>query len=302
MLLNLNLAPLKYNSLIQWPNNIIKNIYHSQKEIRLGERGFETYITLQEDILPINYRYQLYGNHHGTGSDIFLNIAIYKGISEALERWAFQHCIDNNPARFGFIEDPTTDGMAAFPGLFKSQSREQAYNEAIERWALKNWWNDALPSRDYSFKYSNIFRTIEILTPFKNVKTVILCMKDIEEDFTIYSFAASASLKKAISKAQIELLRNLTIVKKYNALTDIQKTDITSTTEKRLLFFASPKGTQAFNAKVLSSQLKHTQNNKVPKVLFDDEIIGPWTKYSTVWRVVLESSILPSTNEDIFLF
>jgi len=52
--------------------------------------------------------------------------------------------------------------------------------------------------------------------------------------------------------------------------------------ERRCLFFAGEEGHELFQARVRS---KTTKSPYPWAPVFDGEIKGPWTKYTTVWRV-----------------
>lgn len=63
---------------------------------------------------------------------------------------------------------------------------------------------------------------------------------------------------------------------------------VTNFFEQRALYFASAEGHAEFLHKLTSSKTKPTV---AWRTLFDGEIKGPWSKWTTVWRHVVE---LPS--------
>lgn len=68
--------------------------------------------------------------------------------------------------------------------------------------------------------------------------------------------------------------------------------------DKRLLYFSTQKGYDQFLDKVNKSK-QVTQNLfKTPKIIFDGEIKGPWSKYTYVWRVCLEPTFSENRSED----
>src|SRR5437870_5431045 len=74
----------------------------------------------------------LYSSADGTGTDSVVSVARHKAVSEALERWAFHATVRSERAEeFGFDVDPSTCGMAAFPGLLRRQARRKAVLEAV---------------------------------------------------------------------------------------------------------------------------------------------------------------------------
>jgi len=55
--------------------------------------------------------------------------------------------------------------------------------------------------------------------------------------------------------------------------------------ERRLLYFSLPEGHALFQER-LNTQPRRPIS--APKVMFDGPIVGPWSRYATVWRVALE--------------
>jgi hypothetical protein len=55
--------------------------------------------------------------------------------------------------------------------------------------------------------------------------------------------------------------------------------------ERRLLYFSLPEGHALFQERL---NLQPRRPISAPKVLFDGPIVGPWSRYATVWRVALE--------------
>jgi len=54
--------------------------------------------------------------------------------------------------------------------------------------------------------------------------------------------------------------------------------------ERRLLYFSLPEGTRSSSS---VSTRSHTAPSPSP-IMFDGPIVGPWSRYATVWRVALE--------------
>src|ERR1022692_2454767 len=62
-----------------------------------------------------------------------------------MERWAFRVKV-RAPDRelYGFDIDESSNGMAAFPGLFHTEARKRALLEAVERASVIAWWEGVL--------------------------------------------------------------------------------------------------------------------------------------------------------------
>lgn len=300
-MLLLSLAPIKYRKLLDAPNSIIQSIEYSEKEIAPNQLGYESYITLQDTLVSHKTNYSLYANHHGTGTSKYQHIAIYKGISEALERWAFYSIIQESSqtSRFCFDINCSTDGMASFPGPLKSMAKIIAFFEAVERYAIVHWWMGYLPAKILKHSSDNLFSGIEIITPFKNTNTVIVYQK-IDEHW-IYGFAASNSIKNATEKALIELYRNKYIITQFYNCMDTNYQLQSSLLEKRLVFFSSEEGNQIFNLKIQNSLTLH-RLQYIPEIMINKEIIGPWSYYTTVWRTLIKSDIQENNEVEFFKF
>ena len=86
-------------------------------------------------------------------------VARYMAISESLERWAFHVKVnDFDRDLYGFDRDASSNGMAAFPGLFSSQCRKKAYWEALERFCVIAWWDGRLAARTRPTGWTDVIR------------------------------------------------------------------------------------------------------------------------------------------------
>lgn len=300
----LSLAPIKYRNLSQTPNT-----FFSQQKIVIVHTPilgsfYESYVYLHDDLKPINKpQLKLYGSPDGSGTAFVKNEAYYKAISEALERMAFYAVSKSeNKTKFGFDIEPSSTGMAAFPGILKCSARKNAYFEAVERWTLTAWWEKYLSHKTLAL-YQQNFSGIEIITPFHNVSVVILWCS-VNASTLAYSFAAHANQKNAINKAKIELSRNFCVLQKYcnEDKREIHPTYFSDIHEQRLAYFASTDGQKAFAERL---QFKTSQQIlRPPKKIIDIEIMGPWSKYATIWRMLFEpvSNLHLQKSVDYFLF
>lgn len=171
--------------------------------------------------------------------------------------------------------------MAAFPGLTKSRARRNAHYEAIERWSLIEWWEGNLPAERDNFcagmPSTKIYR---IKIPFRKVRMCILVTEYSEGRFA-YGFAAGASNQEAVNHANVELSRNVRVLRLHDSASF--KSDLAlNTIERRLLFFSSMDGFEIFSRRLYDSMTRGMTTT--PKLNVDEEIPGPWTRYAHVWR------------------
>ncbi len=291
----LQLSPWYYRKLLG-ENEFLKTPDYYQVTLLNGQNVYESNSTLKESLRPKWLsKSNLYKDADGTGAAQTLNIAVYKGISEALERWAFYDKIDSNPKEFLFDLNPTTTGMASYPHFLKKYARENAVAEAIERWAIHQFNQKALPVTKMSAQINDL-EWYQIHVPFSKMKVFILVYKD--QGLNFYGFAASKSENECFFKALVELDRNRRMLEKVK---NKKLEDFKSATDRTLFYFSSDEGKNCFDELILNSP-KTLQNFKV-KVLCDKELVGEWSRFSTIWRYLLEDSFFDTgLDHKFFMF
>jgi hypothetical protein len=273
----LNLAAIKYRNVLSDFGGPIVKICCAPFSV-YGKQSIQANAFLASGLIPRKPVHEIYGNADGCGLSESSQVARYMAVSEALERWAFHTEYGGpNARRYGFDKDCSTNGMAAFPGLLKSQSRKRAHFEALERWALISWWDNRISSSlsPVSFGGINILR----LHHPANFGEVVIAYRQSKSGHVSYGKAAASSLAGATARAVSELARNEFVVT-YHKLRG-GKDDVRDFFERRVLYFATPEGHEEFLAKI---QTKPTKEAPVWRTIFDGEIPGPWSKYATVWR------------------
>lgn len=263
-----------------------------------GRRMYQANVHLDPSVLPPRQRFVIFGNADGTGTHPLPTVARHIAISEAIERWAFR-VVSGSEDRvlYGFDIDRSSSGMAAYPGLFDSQSRQRALHEAIERYSLVAWWESRLGARILETEWPGI-SALEIESPFREARAVIL-FKRCDPGFFAYGHAAAPAFHGACERAVIELARNEYVLRRY-WLAGAPQNRPAELFERRCLFFSSPAGHELFLEK---TRTPVGQPAGAPEILFDGEIPGPWSKYATVWRVVLRpvsDSFLANTERYFF--
>lgn len=302
MLSKLSIASTKYINIFSSQGGPISELYSKPRQIAQDVNGFEAYAQICPDLMEYTNENFIYGHYAGTGSDKFKFIAQHKAISEALERWAFSQAISNGEkARYGFDVEPSTSGMAAFPGFTSRGAREIALFEAVERWSIVNWWNGNLASKAITvIDRANSCGVVEILTPWsKNSSTIILYSNCSNSSRTAYGFAAHQNRKLAITKAEIELFRNKLLLS--NISPNLNFSDLKRRNERRLIYFSSVEGHEHFK-QVLYNSMKVGFKNDIPGKLVDREIKGPWSKYCHVWRILFENEFDSHLSNDVDQF
>jgi hypothetical protein len=234
----------------------------------------------------------VYGTADGSGTHESAVVARHMAVSEALERWAFYDVSRSGErAAYGFDVDPSSNGMAAFPGLGTSPARRRAWHEAVERFCLIGWWHGSVGSTRRPSPWNEI-HAIEFLHGFDGV-SVVLLIQEVEPDLFVYGHAGGKSFEAACNRAIIELARSGLVVRRHRALhpgpIERSLATVTDLFERRCLFFSTPAGFRA----VVSRGRQHVRTWHRPRIAFDGGIPGPWEEYTTVWRVVFE----PATME-----
>lgn len=298
----LNLAPVKYANCHASNGGPLHSIEQSSIEFN-GARWYVANTRLSDHLRPKSPEMHLFAEIDGTGLDRIQLHAKYKAISEALERWA-HHSLSGTSAeekkRYGFDHDPTSNGMAAFPGFFARQARAYALREAIERYAVVAWWNGSLGMEALGQKEDSPYLRFRILHGFKSHEVVVMRL-DLKKGYSVFSFGGGRSLASAEESAMLELERSRILLEKfYQRNPGIEVGDLSTITdpwERRIVFFSMPEGVECFEAK-LTETCEIKGSPSIPEIIVDGEITGPWSKYATVWRVLFRMPTLDFLNDD----
>ncbi len=225
----------------------------------------------------------IYSDADGTGTNAVAAIARHMAVSEALERWAFHATVrSERAAEFGFDVDPSSNGMSAFPGIFRRAARRKAVLEAVERFCLIAWWEGLAEGQLVETDWPGV-SAVAIDGPFGGVTVIAFARTDWGG--YAYGHAAEESIGAACERAVIELARHEWVLRLWRLgfLSGERKVP-TSLFERRCLFFASAEGHTRFRAR-LARPARGARAR--PVVVCDRDIPGPWADYATVWRFVL---------------
>jgi len=232
---------------------------------------------LREELAPGGVGPALNGPADGTAIARSAITASRAAIAAALARWAYLAVFDSPAAgRFGFHDDGSSTGMAAFPGLFRRQAQSLARAGAIRHYALVSWWDGRLPAEPIASPYPRLeaLRLHHDAGPGE----VVMLFRRSRAGYA-YGHAYGPRLAAALDQAAIELARAEQVLANYRAKGALAAP--ANFLERRMLHFAGEEGAERFCRRVLTKPAKPA----LPfRTLFDGEIPGPWARWATVWR------------------
>ncbi len=280
----LSLAAYRYRNILAESGGPVTRLEMSDLTV-LGRREFFATAFLQPGLGGSLWQNTVFSIADGGGTSPSPMIAYHMALSEAMERWAHWQ-LHQSPGgrRYGFDVDPSSNGMAAFPGLFARQARSAALMEAAERFNLLHWWEGRLPAAESETVWPGV-RAATICSEAPGV-TVIL-FKRTAGGYVAYGHAAAADYATACRKAAIEMERHALIIARYahahaGRLTE-GLPEYAHPIERRCLFFATEAGHELFLERLRTTPRRAAAR---PGLIFDGEVPGPWSRYADVWRVV----------------
>ena len=242
-----------------------------------------------------------------SGFDKDLTTAIVKAMTERIERKAFTEGSDN---KHPSCLTERSDGFAAYPTYepnHKELARENALNEAIERFVWATWWdnievqytnesisvtNDSELKEISDFlnetaKLVKIKSDLRVIRPdFKNFpdKEVIILIAELE-DGGVVSGGACGSRKDSdttLVRAASELARHLLAVEKMKK----DNLPATSFYEERLKYFSTVAGQNCF-----SQRISHVGSEPVelPKLVTDSAVPNSFESVVYTHRCLFEN-------------
>lgn len=304
----ISLAPFRYRRIeVDGP---VAKLVSGPSTLWDGTKCYDAVAALRPDLRPQDLpALFLYEKAEGGGTNRSEVVARHMAVSEALERWAYFASSDSPlRGRLGFDIDDSTTGMAAFPGITNTPARLQACREAVERWTILEWWRGSLAATPIAFSDTRL-GGIELGGPFGHWTTVILWADSGHHaGGRVYGFAAGKRREAATCKAMIELTRNARALAGFNSRNDsnsLHPSDLKHPNERRLIFFAAGEGRERFQERVEHSASGGFTAPAKPRCLVDAEVVGPWSRYATVWRVLFRHEAGPDQDWgrlDVFQF
>lgn len=277
----LNLAAFRYRNVLVSQGGPIKRIEMADVAI-LGERFFLANAFLREGLAGKAAGQTLFSRANGSGVARSPMVARFMAISESLERWAHWQLYAHGA--YGFDTDPSSNGMAAFPGLFKHQARAYALWEATERFNLLNWWEGGLPGMESPTRWPTV-KAVTICSDAPGLAVILF--RRTPAGFYAYGHAAGRDFDHACSRAAMEMERHALLVEHFALAHAGRIRDelpaAAHPIERRSLFFASAEGHELFRERICSGM---TKPPAVPRLVYDGAVPGPWSGYADVWRVL----------------
>ncbi len=276
-----NLAAFRYRHVLAEHGGPIASIEVSDTTV-LGRRQFQANVRLRPDLVAWRNGGDVFSDASGSGTASSPMVARFKGVSEALERWA--HMSLCNSGRCGFDADPSSNGMAAFPGLFAREARRRAALEAAERFNLLAWCEGRLTAQLATTPWPEVHAAV--LQSAAPGITVILYRRSAEGHYC-YGHAAATNFSTACASAAVEMDGHDAVVQ-HHRLAHAGRVEMSALPdtahpiERRSLFFASEEGHACFLEKLHAPARRACPH---PRAIFDGPVRGPWSRYADVWRV-----------------
>ena len=280
-----SLAAFRYRDVFVSGGGPVERVEMADVSI-LGRREFLANAYLKKGLAGKRDDWALFSSANGSGVSSSPMVARFMAISEAMERWAYEQLHHVKGAGYGFEVDPSSIGMAAFPGLFRRQARHGAAMEASERFNLLNWWEGRLPASESSTRWAGV-HAATICSEAPGV-TVVLFKRTADGHFA-YGQGCAMDYEGACRKAAVEMERHELVTAHFAVAhagrIENQLPPEAHPIERRSLFFATESGHELFLERLRSAPHKPAPK---PQLVFDGPIPGPWSRYADVWRTVYE--------------
>ncbi|HEY1794153.1 MAG TPA: hypothetical protein VGG34_14650 [Opitutaceae bacterium] len=280
----LSVAGYRYRNILESEGGPVSRI--SMREFPVyGRQMFQANAWLSDKVVTRRQKFALYSDADGTGTAESAMIARYMAISESMERWAYRVKVRAADRElYGFDIDESSNGMAAFPGLFHTEARKRAQLEAVERASIIAWWEGTLDGEVRSTEWPGISALV-LPSPIGFGVTVV-AFRQIRTDCFAYGQGAAVDYFGACERAVMELARNEYVLGLRRVSLGLAAQEAPSDLfERRCLFFSTEEGHDLFQERL---RRKITGPSFKSEVICDTEIEGPWTEYASVWRVLVK--------------
>lgn len=291
----LSLAAYRYRNVLEANGGPIKEF--SLREFSVfGRVMTQANVWLIDSLMPRRRQLTLYSNADGTGTHPVPMVARHVAVSEALERWAFHatvRAVDRE--LYGFDIDESTNGMAAFPGVFHAQARKHALLEAIERASVIAWWEGLTDGELRTTEWPGI--SAVVLPSPVGFGVTVIAFRACATGTYAYGYGAASDFFGACERAVMELARHecvLNLKRVAEGLGEFHPSN--DLFERRALFFSSAEGHEVFQERLRRRARGPRYRSSI---VCDTEIRGPWSQYASVWRVLIgrpETDILVNSE------
>lgn len=287
--MTISLAGIRFRNVLEEQGGPVERIEAGQFMVR-GRPWFQANAYLKRGCIPERGP-GLYSNADGSGANRCPVKAQHMAISEAMERWAYHATFASaGAADYGFDVDPSTNGMAAFPGFLARQARRRAYLEAVERFSIISWWEGFLRGRLISTDWPEVDA---VLIDGPDGGFTAITFAQTWEGYAV-GHAADVSISGACERAIVEMERHARVVRYWHAENDPQAR-AAGVQDRRSLFFSTEDGMAQIRRRIGA---KPSAPPPPFEIVCDREIPGPWAQYSTVWRVAVRPPSLRFLSAD----
>lgn len=214
------------------------------------------------------------------------DVAVTKALVEWAERSVGRYALEKG---IEVCQTKRSDGLAAFPVQvpdFISKARENALNEAIERYVWATWWDDETIGhqrsslQDYEDGSGRILDIleicdqlncpeIEVVVPLHNASDrEVIILIAYSKDGGVFSGGACGSAKntlETIDRAFAELYRHILATEKFKK----KPAPVNSFYENRLLYFGLGEGLQKVKKRL---SCDGTKSVELPDLKFDVQV------------------------------
>jgi hypothetical protein len=245
---------------------------------------FQANAWLSDKIVSRRQKFALYSDADGTGTSETPMVARYMAISETMERWAYRVKVRAADRElYGFDIDESSNGMAAFPGLFHTEARRRAMLEAVERTSIIAWWEGGIDGEVRSTEWPGISALV-LPSPIGFGVTVV-AFREVRPDCFAYGQGAAVDYFGACERAVMELARTEYVLGLRRVSVGLAAQDTPSDLfERRCLYFSTAEGHNLFQERI---RRRISGPRFRSEVICDTEIEGPWSEYASVWRVLI---------------
>jgi hypothetical protein len=285
----LSVAGYRYRNVLESEGGPVSRV--SLREFPVyGRPMFQANAWLSDKIVSRRQKFALYSDADGTGTSATPMVARYMAISETMERWAYRVKVRATDRElYGFDIDESSNGMAAFPGLFHTEARRRAQLEAVERTSIIAWWEGVIDGEVRSTEWPGISALV-LPSPIGFGVTVV-AFREVRPDCFAYGQGAAVDYFGACERAVMELARTEYVLGLRRVSLGLAAQDTPSDLfERRCLFFSTAEGHSMFQERI---HRKISGPRFKSEILCDTEIEGPWSEYASVWRVLIR----PATTD-----
>ncbi len=279
----LSVAGYRYRNVLESEGGPVSRVTLREFPV-YGRPMFQANAWLSDKIVSRRQKFALYSDADGTGTSDTPMVARYMAISETMERWAYRVKVRATDRElYGFDIDESSNGMAAFPGLFHTEARRRAMLEAVERTSIIAWWEGVIDGEVRSTEWPGISALV-LPSPIGFGVTVV-AFREVRPDCFAYGQGAAVDYFGACERAIMELARTEYVLGLRRVSVGLAAQETPSDLfERRCLYFSTAEGHNLFQERI---RRRISGPRFKSEVICDTEIEGPWSEFASVWRVLV---------------